>query len=134
MEIHEEEQDRAQLRGLRTRDLIGHAVTEAKLVARAEVLHARAELKDEAQNAKLMAVFLVPALTLALCALAVLFVLVAMALPLPRVAALAIVFGFLVIVSGVLAALAYARLPKKPMGHTLERLSKYLEVREELRH
>lgn len=134
MELQEEEMDLAQLRNRRTRELIGHAVAEAKAVARAEVLHARAELEDEAKNAKWMVLFAVPALGLALCALAVLFVLIALALPLPPVAALAIVFGALAVCVGVLAALVKARIPKKPMGHTRARLARYLEVREELRH
>jgi len=134
MDISDRQQDEAQLRALRTRDLMGHAVTEAKLVARAELLHARAELKDELSNAKWVAIFAAPALGLSLCALAVLFVLIAFALPLPPVAALAIVFAVLVIASLVLGFLAKARLPKKPMRHTMERLSKYLEIREELKH
>lgn len=134
MEPSNRQLDEEQVRGLRTRDLVGQAVTEAKLVARAEILHARAELKDELGNVKWVAIFAAPALVFLLCALAVLFVLVAFALPLPPVAALAIVFGVLVIAAGVLAFLAKARLPKKPMGHTLERLSQYLELREDLKH
>jgi uncharacterized membrane protein YqjE len=134
MDTPDRQQDEAQLRALRTRDLMGHAVTEAKLVARAELLHARAELKDELSNVKWVALFAAPALVLLLCALAVLFVLVALALPLPPVAALAIVFGVLVIAAGVLGFLAKARLPNKPMRHTVERLSRYLEIREDLKH
>ena len=67
MELGEQRLDEAQLRNMSTVELVRHAMTEMKLLIRAEMLHARTELKaelKEARNAGIMigiAVFLAPA-------------------------------------------------------------------------
>ena len=121
------------LHAMPTRQLIQHAIDEAKLVAKAEVLHAREELMAEVRNARKASLLLLPAAVLGLCAISVACVVVGLALPIAAVGALGIVAGFLVVAAALLGAIGYARLPKKPMGNTLRRLEKYLELgREEL--
>ena len=116
-----------------TRELIQHAIDEAKLIARAEVLHAREELLAEVQAARKSALLLLPAAVLGICAIAVVCVLIGVALPIAAEGALAIVSGVLLISACLLGALGYTRLPKQPMRNTLRRLEKYVELgREEL--
>ena len=133
MEPSTESSEEKVLHELPTRELVKQALEEAKLVARAELLHAKSELRAELAAAKVSAFFLLPAAVLGLCALAVIFVLIAMAIPLPAVAGLAIVAGALCVITALVASVGIARVPKKPMKHTLARLEKYLEIgREEL--
>ena len=83
--------EQEQLHGLSTADLVRHALEEARLLAKAEVLHAKEELKQELGAAKTAGILLGACATLALTALSVLFVALALALPLPPVASLAMV-------------------------------------------
>lgn len=129
MESYEQER----LHEIPTRDLLGHAMTEAKLVAKAEVLHARAELRTEVKKLRMAAVLLVPALVFALTGFVLGMALIAHALPLPPVASLAIVGGFCLLAAAGLGAMGFFRLPKKPMKETVRRLERYIEItREEL--
>lgn len=121
------------LREIPTRDLVGHAVTETKLVAKAEILHARAEMKTELKKLRMAAVLLVPAMMLGITGFVLAFSLIAHAIPLPPVASLAIVAGFCLLCAGGLGAMGFFRLPKKPMKETVRRLERYVEIgREEL--
>ena len=133
MELGEQRLDEAQLRNMSTVELVQHAMTEMKLLVRAEVLHARTELKaelKEARNAGIMigaAVFLAPA-GLAIALLAIVF-----ALPLVQWLS-ALVLGLVVLaLAGLLALLAVRRLPKQPLARTRDRLKlDWLLTREEL--
>jgi hypothetical protein len=121
------------LHAMPTRELIQHAIDEAKLIAKAEVLHAREELLAEVRNARKASLLLLPAAVLGLCAITVACVLVGLALPIAAVGGLAIIAGFLAIAAALLGAIGYARLPKKPMHNTLRRLDEFIELgREEL--
>lgn len=128
-----ESNEQQQLHDIPTRDLLGHAMTEAKLVARAEVLHARAEMRSEVKKLRTAAVLLVPALVLGITGFVLGMSLVAHAMPLPRVVSLAIVGGFCLLAAAGLAAMGFVRLPKKPMKETVRRLEQYVEItRDEL--
>lgn len=133
MELGEQRLDQAQLRNMSTVELVQHAMTEMKLLVRAEVLHARTELKAElreARNAGIMigaAVFLAPA-GLAIALLAIVF-----AMPVVQWLS-ALVLGLVVLaLAGLLALLAVKRLPKQPLARTRDRLKlDWLLTREEL--
>lgn len=133
MELGEQRLDEAQLRNMSTVDLVRHAMTEMKLLVRAEVLHARTELNaelKEARNAGIligMALFLAPA-GLAIALLAVVFV-----LPVAQWVS-ALVLGVLVLaVAALLGFLAVRRLPKRPLARTRDRLKlDWMLTREEL--
>ena len=133
MELGEQRLDEAQLRNMSTVDLVRHAMTEMKLLVRAEVLHARTELREEltaARNAGIMigaAVFLAPA------GLAIALMAIVLALPLVQWLS-ALVLGVVVLaVAGVLALFAVKRLPKQPLARTRDRLKlDWMLTREEL--
>jgi hypothetical protein len=116
--------DEKQLRSVPTPDLVRHALEEARLLAKAEVLHAKAELKQELRAAKLGGALGGTALTLALCALSVFFVAIGLALPLGPEAGLWLTFAVLAVVAGGLGYLAYRRIPRKPLPQTVERLKR----------
>ncbi|HSP18985.1 MAG TPA: phage holin family protein [Myxococcaceae bacterium] len=133
MELGEQRLDEAQLRNMSTVELVRHAMTEMKLLIRAEMLHARTELKaelKEARNAGIMigiAVFLAPA-GLAIALMAIVF-------GLPVVQWLsALVLGVLVLaLAGLLAFLALKKLPRSPLARTRDRLKlDWMLAREDL--
>lgn len=105
-----------------TRALLEHATREAKLLAQAEILHAKLELRDELRKAVGAGIALGTAAVLGLCGLTLLFVAVAFALPIAGWGASLIVGLALLTISGIAAAIGYRKLPKKPMQRTRERL------------
>jgi uncharacterized membrane protein YqjE len=123
--------DEAQLRSLSTGELIRHALEEARLLAKAEVLYAKQELREELKAAKLSGVLMGAGLVLALCALPVLFVAVVVALPIAEWLAALIVGVTLLVISGVCGMVGFKSLPRKPMPKTQERLKKDLTVTRE---
>lgn len=133
MELGEQRLDEAQLRNMSTVELVRHAMTEMKLLIRAEMLHARTELRaelKEARNAGIMigiAVFLAPA-GLAIALMAVVF-----GLPIAQWLS-ALVLGVIVLaLAGLLAFLAVKKLPKSPLSRTRDRLKlDWMLTREEL--
>lgn len=107
---------------LSTADLIRHAVNEAKLLARAEVTHAKMELKQELHAARNAGIALGAALVLALTGVALLFVALALALPIGEGLA-ALLVGVVLLGIAAIAGLAGAKkLPKQPMYRTRDRL------------
>jgi len=133
VELGEQRLDEAQLRNMSTVELVRHAMTEMKLLIRAEMLHARTELRaelKEARNAGIMigiAVFLAPA-GLAIALMAVVF-----GLPIAQWLS-ALVLGVIVLaLAGLLAFLAVKKLPKSPLSRTRDRLKlDWMLTREEL--
>ena len=120
-------------KGLTTNELFRHAMREARLLAKAEVLHAKMELTEEVRAARWSGICLGGGGALALAGLAMLFVAGAAALALPLWAGALIGAGVAFVLAAVLAAIGWVRLPKKPMRHTRERLSMDLEeLREHL--
>lgn len=120
------EQDR--LRSMTTASLLQRAVSEIKLLAKAEVLHARQELKDEFNNVRVASILLGVCLGISLCGLSVLFVALALALPISAPIAALIVGGALVLLAVLCGLMGFKRLPKKPMQETQRRLKDNLSM------
>ena len=122
MEFESERLERRQLESLSTAELVRHAIDEARLLARAEVLHAKKELKEEIAAAKSAGIFLGAGAVLGLVGLSALLVAVGLALPLAQWLGVLLVGVVLVLVAGGLAWMGSKRLPTKPLAHTQERL------------
>lgn len=122
MELESERLERSQLETLSTAELVRHALTEAKLLVKAEVLHAKKELREEIKAARTSGILLGAGFVLALSGVAALFVAVGLALPLsPWLGVLLVGVAILLIAAG-LAWAGVKKLPKKPLPHTQERL------------
>jgi Putative Actinobacterial Holin-X, holin superfamily III len=113
--------------GLSTNELVLRAMNEARLLAKAELLHAKVELTQEVRAARFAGVFLGSAAALALVGLALLLTAVADALPLRLWEGALLVAGAVLVLAALCGAIGWRRLPRKPMRHTLERLSLDLE-------
>ncbi|MFY0581940.1 phage holin family protein [Cystobacter fuscus] len=122
MEIESERLERRQLESLSTAELIRHAIDEARLLARAEILHAKKELKEEVKAARSAGILLGAGAVLGLVGLAAMLVAVGLALPLAQWLGVLLVGVFLVLVAGGLAFAGKKRLPTQPLPHTQERL------------
>lgn len=122
MELESERLERSQLESLSTAELIRHAIEEARLLARAEVLHAKKELREEVKAARTSGILLGGGGVLALVSLAALFVAVGLALPVAPWLGVLLVGVFLLLVGGGLAFAGFKHLPKKALPHTQERL------------
>jgi Flp pilus assembly protein TadB len=122
VEFESERMEREQLRHLSTADLIKHALTEAQLLAKAEILHAKKELKEEAKAAKASGILLGAAAVFALSAIAALFVALGLALPVGPALGVLLVGVFLLVLTGALAFVGVKKLPRKPLPHTQARL------------
>jgi Flp pilus assembly protein TadB len=122
VELESERLERSQLETLSTAELVRHALTEAKLLVKAEVLHAKKELREEIKAARTSGILLGAGVVLALCGVAALFVALGLALPLsPWLGVLLVGVAILLIAAG-LAWAGVKKLPKKPLPHTQERL------------
>ena len=133
MELGEQRLDEAQLRNMSTVDLVRHAMTEMKLLIRAEVLHARTELRAELEEARNAGILIGIALCLAPAGLAIALLAIVFALPVVQWVS-ALVLGVLVlVVAAVLGFLAVKRLPRRPLARTRDRLKlDWMLTREEL--
>ncbi|OJT17505.1 hypothetical protein BO221_45610 [Archangium sp. Cb G35] len=112
---------------LSTNELVRRAMSEARLLAKAELLHAKVELAQEVRAARAVGLFAGSGAALALVGLAMLFVAGAAALALPLWAAALLAAGVAFVLAAVLGAIAWTKLPRKPMRHTLARMSMDLE-------
>ena len=133
MELGEQRLDEAQLRNMSTVELVRHAMTEMKLLVRAEVLHARIELKEELKEARNAGILIGAALFLAPAGLGIALMAIVLALPFAQWLS-ALVLGVVVLVlAGLLAFLAVKKLPKQPLARTRDRLKlDWMLTREEL--
>jgi hypothetical protein len=122
VELESERLERRQLETLSTAELIRHAIDEARLLARAEVLHAKRELQEELKAARVAGIFLGAGVVLGLVGLTALFIAAALALPVAQWLGVLLVGVFLVLLAGGLAFAGVKRLPRKPLPHTQERL------------
>ncbi|RYZ34335.1 MAG: phage holin family protein [Myxococcaceae bacterium] len=122
MDLESERLERTQLETLSTSELIRHALSETRLLVKAEVMHAKKELKQELQAAKTAGILLGAGAVLALTSLAVLFVALGLAIPVVAGLGVAIVGVVLLAVAGLLLFLGSKRVPKQAMPHTQERL------------
>lgn len=132
MEASEQRLDEQQLRAKSTAELVRHAVEESRLLVKAEVLHAKEEMRAELRAAKRGAILAGVAVTAALCGLSVLLVALALVLPMAEALAALIVGLVLLFAAGLGAFLAYKSVPRKPLARTQERLKKdFLFAREQ---
>lgn len=133
MELGEQRLDEAQLRNMSTPELVRHAMTEMKLLVRAEVMHARTELKQELRETRNAGILLGAALFLAPAGLAIALMAIVFALPILQWAE-ALVLGIVVLaIAGLLVFLAVKKLPKQPLARTRDRLKlDWMLTREEL--
>ena len=122
MDLESERLERSQLESLSTAELIRHALTETRLLVKAEVLHAKKELKEELKAAKTAGIFLGAGIVLALAALPLFFVALGLLIPLAEPLSVALVGVVMLAVAGLLLFLGIKRVPKKPLPHTQERL------------
>jgi hypothetical protein len=110
------------LKNLSTPELVRHALEETKLYAKAEILHAKRELQDELRAAKRGGILFGVAGVLALCGLSVLFVSLALALPMAKALGALLVGVALLAIAGISALIGRKAIPKKPLPQTSERL------------
>ncbi len=133
MEYESERLERRQLESLSTADLIRHALAEAKLLVKAEVLHAKKELREEIKAARTSGILLGAGGVLGLVGLTLLFVALGLALPLGPALGTLVVGAVLLLIAGLCVFMGVKRLPKKPLPHTQERLKEdFLLTRETL--
>jgi len=133
VDIGEQRLDEAQLRNMSTVELVRHAMTEMKLLVRAELLHARAELKQELKEARNAGILIGAAVFLAPAGLAIALLAIVFALPTAQWVA-ALVLGLVVLaLAGLLVFLAVKKLPRHPLARTRDRLKlDWMLTREEL--
>ena len=123
VDLESERLERTQLETLSTAELIRHALTESRLLVRAELLHAKKELREELKAARTAGILIgAGAVLLLAAALPCLFVALGLALPLGEALGVLLVGVLLLAVAGVMLFLGIKRLPKKPLPHTQERL------------
>ncbi len=122
MELESERLERRQLESLSTAELVRHAIQEAKLLARAEVLHAKKELQEEIKAARTAGILLGMGAVLALVGLCALVIAAGLALPLAEWLGVLLVGVGVLVAAGVMGLMGARRLPKKPLVHTQERL------------
>lgn len=122
MDLESERLERSQLGTLTTAELIRHAFAEAKLLVKAEVLHAKKELREEIKAARTSGILIGAAVTLVLCGLSALLVAIGLALPLSAWLGVLLVGAAILLIAGGLAWFGVKKLPKKPLPHTQERL------------
>src|SRR5436190_1875566 len=106
------------LRERSTPELIRSALDEARLLARAEVLHAKQELREEIAGSKRAGIFLGSAATFALCGLSALFVALGLVLPVSATVGTWIVGVGLLLIALVLGLLGRRALPTRPLART----------------
>ncbi|MGQ0506507.1 MAG: phage holin family protein [Myxococcaceae bacterium] len=119
------------LSALSTPHLIRLAVAEAKLLVRAEVLHAKAEMKEELTAAKSAGIFLGAGGALSICGLTLLFVALAWVLPISAALGALTIGGVLLLAAGGLVYAGTRGLPRKPLPRTQHRLKEDLQLTKE---
>ena len=133
MELGEQRLDEAQLRNMSTPELVRHAMTEMKLLVRAEVVHARAELRQELKEARNAGILFGAALFLAPAGLGVALLAIVFALPVVQWVSALVLGVVILLLAGLLLVLAVRRLPKQPLARTRDRLKlDWMLTREEL--
>lgn len=132
MELESERLERDQLRTLTTAELVRHALTEARMLAKAEILHAKKELREEVKAARTSGILIGAGAVLALCGLPLLFVALALALPLVNHQLGNLLVGLVLLaLAGTLVMVGVKKLPRKPLPHTQDRLKTDLTLTRE---
>jgi hypothetical protein len=122
VDLESERLERSQLESLSTAELIRHALAESRLLVKAELLHAKKELREELKAARTAGIFIGAGALLLLMALSCLVVAAGLALPLGEPWDVLVMGVALLAISGLLLFLGIKRVPKKPLPHTQERL------------
>ncbi|WP_163991955.1 phage holin family protein [Pyxidicoccus caerfyrddinensis] len=122
MDLESERLERSQLESLSTAELIRHALAESRLLVKAELLHAKKELRDELKAARTAGIFIGVGAVLSLIALSCLFVGAGLAIPMSEPWNVLVMGVAVLAISGLLLFLGVKRLPKKPLAHTQDRL------------
>jgi uncharacterized membrane protein YqjE len=131
VDIESERMERRQLERLSTTELVRHALTEARLLVKAEILHAKQEVKEEVKAARTSAILLGAGAVLALVGVAAL--LVALGMAIGGTLGVAVVGAVLVAIAVGCALMGKKKLPTQPLPHTQERLkTDYQLTRESL--
>src|SRR5215471_15416658 len=116
-----------------TVELVRHAMTEMKLLVRAEMLHARTEMKQELREARNAGILLGLAVLLAPAGVAVAAMAIVLAFSAEQWLAALVIGVILLLLAALLAFFAVKRLPKKPLARTRDRLKlDWMLTREEL--
>lgn len=123
--------DEQQLRTMSTSELVRLALEEAKLLARAEVLHAKQEVKAELKAAKMSGILIGAGSAAALCSVAVLLVALALLFPISEPLAVALVGAVVLVLGGGLALWGVRKLPRQPLPKTQERLKRDVAIARE---
>jgi hypothetical protein len=122
VDLESERLERSQLESLSTAELIRHALAESRLLVKAELLHAKKELRDELKAARTAGIFIGVGAVLSLIALSCLVVGAGLAIPMSEPWNVLVMGVAVLAISGLLLFLGVKRLPKKPLAHTQERL------------
>lgn len=119
---------------LETRKLMDLAIDQARLLARAELLHAKLELRRELKDLLLGAAFAGAAFAFLSAGIAALFLAGAFALPLFPWGQALLTAGVLFALAATFGAIAFFRAPKSPLSKTRERLMHDFEKLKEQLH
>lgn len=112
-------------------DLVKDALAEGQELVRLEIALAKSEVKETIKETKVAAIAFGVALLTTILALAMLLVALVFALGGTGLAALGVA-GLLLVVTGIMGALGWSQLPKKPLDKTRHRLE--TDVRELKEH
>lgn len=131
MNAESERLDRENLERLSTTDLLKHALDEVRLLAKAEILHARKEFKEEVASAKTSAILLGSGVFLAAIALSALVVALGLLIPVAPALGVAIAGGVFLIAGAALVYFGVQSITGNRMHHTKERLQNDLHLTRE---
>jgi len=120
--------EQQQLQSMSTAALVKQALSELRLLVKAEVLYARLEFEEEWREAKHAVILLGCCVALLSGGLSVALLGVALAFPLARWLAAFIVAAVLLTIAAVCGALGYRRLPRRPLQRTQQRLKDDLAI------
>jgi len=129
--VDSERLDEQQLRSMSTSELVRLALGEARLLARAEVLHAKEEIRGELKAAKMSGILIGAGSSAALCAISVLLVALALLFPIAEPLAVAVVGVVVLVMGGGLVLAGMRKLPRQPLPKTQERLKRDVAIARE---
>jgi hypothetical protein len=129
--VDSERLDEQQLRSMSTSELVRLALGEAQLLAKAEVLHAKEELRAEVKASKVSGILIGAGGAAALCAISVLLVALALLFPISEPLAVSLVGAAVLVVGGGLALAGVRKIPRKPLPKTQERLKRDVAIARE---
>ena len=118
--------DEQQLHSISTPRLVRLALDEARLLVRAEVFHAKEELRSELKAARASGILLGAGVVGLVSAVAVLLVALGLLLPGPGPLAVALVGAVALVLAVGVLLLGFRKVPRQALPRTLERLKQDL--------